>query len=123
MFASSETTEKPEWTRLRYEALSEFRIPPVYGSSPPPTLDPAPYKQRIERLKHKYPYKDVESNLLKCLEHFWILNCSENVSGKPVLVQIEEGRLAGFTNAEFEEFLVRVGVKRDDKGILKLDLT
>ena len=70
------------------------------------------------RLKHKYPFKDVELDLLQCLDHFWCLNHTDAMSGMPVLVQMEMGKLEGLNKVEFDEFLVRVGLQRDENGSL-----
>ena len=116
---SSTSAENPEWTAKRAEMLSEFRLA---GTPLPPSTDPKPYAQRIARLRHRFPYQAFETNLLKCLDNFWILNCSTGVSGKPILVQIEEGGLEGMSKAEYEEFLIRVGIKADDRDLFKLKL-
>lgn len=123
---SHDQVENPDWTQLRSEFLAEFRLPnsPTPSSAfrnstrTGPTPDPKVYHARIARLKHKHPFEEVEAKLLQCLGHFWILNCSDEVSGKPVLVQIEEGRLERLDEKEFDDFLVRVGLQRDNKGPL-----
>ena len=124
---SHDQVENPDWTQLRSKFLAEFRLPSTShmpsstsrnSTRPGPTSDPKVYHAWIARLKHKYPFEDVEAKLLQCLEHFWILNCSDEVSGKPVLVQIEEGRLEALNETEFEGFLRKVGLQRDDNGVL-----
>ena len=131
MFAASSSTspdkiENPDWVKLRSEYLSEFRHPNHTVTKDTdstltktiPTRDFKAYEARIARLKHKFPFEEVEANLLRCLEHFWAVNCDSSVSGKPVLVQVEEGRLDGLNEKEFEEFLGRVGLQRDKKGAI-----
>jgi hypothetical protein len=61
------------------------------------------YEERISRLKSRFPFPAVQKELMECLEHFWRLNCADDVSGVPVLVGIEMGsvkiggvRLEGF---------------------------
>ncbi len=124
--ASADPAENTDWTKLRSESLAQFCLPDstanadfnAQSTRTAPLIDPKAYHARVARLKHKYPFDEVEAKLLQCLEHFWILNCSEEVSGKPVLVQIEEGRLEGLNEKEFDDFIVRVGLQRDEKGML-----
>ncbi|RMZ77762.1 hypothetical protein DV737_g4206, partial [Chaetothyriales sp. CBS 132003] len=92
-------TEIPAWTAMRHNTILEFQIPSR------PTNHEAVFSARLGRLKHKYPYAPVEAAVLRCLEHFWILNQDPNLRGKPVLVQIEEGGLQGLSNDEFAAFL------------------
>ena len=123
---SHDQVENPDWTQLRSEFLAEFRLPnSATASSALPnstkarqTPDPKVYHARIARLKHNHPFEDVAIKLLQCLEHFWILNCSDEVSGKPILVQIEQGRLEGLNQQEFEDFVVKVGLQRAERGLL-----
>lgn len=131
MFACTSPTtktliENPAWTTARSKYLSEFQLP-SQSTTPTPTpsahthlnpttIDPTPHKTRLSRLKTKYPYEVFERNLLGCLESFFIINTSIDVSDKPVLVQIEEGKLEGLEGEEFEAFLGRVGLVRDERG-------
>ncbi|RMZ91810.1 hypothetical protein DV736_g944, partial [Chaetothyriales sp. CBS 134916] len=81
--------------------ILEFQIPTRS------THHQAVFSARLARLKHKYPYAPVEASLLRCLDHFWVLNHDPSLRGKPVLVQIEEGGLQGLSNDEFAAFLER----------------
>jgi hypothetical protein len=122
MFASTTDSntpiENPAWTTARASFLAEFRLPlptstPKASSSSAP-IKPAPFLTRLAKLKHKYPFPAFTQNLFRCLEHFFIINM--NLHGKPVLVQIEEGTLEGMDEEEFEAFLGRVGLARDEEG-------
>ena len=109
--ATPTTIERPEWTSLRHDTIREFQIPLRS------LQDHTVYAARLTRLKHKYPFDAFHTNMLSCLKNFWDINCEPSVSGKPDLVQIEEGGLQGLSKEEFEEFLENCGIKRhDDKG-------
>jgi hypothetical protein len=122
MFASTTDSntpiENPAWTTARASFLAEFRLSSptltLKASSSSAPINPAPFLTRLAKLKHKYPFPAFRQNLFRCLEHFFIINM--NLHGKPVLVQIEEGTLEGMEEEEFEGFLRRVGLVRDEEG-------
>jgi hypothetical protein len=123
MFASTDPDsnaliENPSWTTARANFLAEFRLPTSPStpgpSQPSASINPGPFLARLAKLRHKYPFPAFRRNLFRCLEHFFIINM--NVRGKPVLVQIEDGELGELNEGEFEGFLARVGLLRDESG-------
>ncbi|EXJ95682.1 hypothetical protein A1O1_00805 [Capronia coronata CBS 617.96] len=101
------TRETPEWTQHRLHWLSEFSM--AADASQPSQMC------RLERLAQKYPLAEFQATLVQYLRWGWELTCDDDVWGKPVLVQIEEGHLKslGVNGAEFDEFMIRVGLKKD----------
>lgn len=118
--SSAPPVENPAWTRIRHAHLSEFHLPAAPSSSSSSPI--STYTAHLSHLQQKHPRSSFEANLWRCLEHIFILNCSDGVSGKPVLVQIEEGRLAGLDEKGFEGFLARVGLLGGDETGLRLKL-
>ena len=106
--------EHSDWTEARRECLSLFRIPASTQE-----LGRANHEARLRRLRHQHPYEAFEEQLLACLGHLWMLNCGA-VTGTPVLVHIEQGHLDGLDDLGFEDFMRRVGLRKDSEGILKM---
>ncbi|KIX01133.1 uncharacterized protein Z518_10199 [Rhinocladiella mackenziei CBS 650.93] len=104
--------ENPTWTKLRNEYLSEFHIADDASASS--------QTWRVDRLAQKYPPESFQDQLVQFLKNAWDLA----MVNKPVLVQIEEGHLKslGVEGAEFDDFMVRVGLREDLNGSLKLKL-
>ena len=103
-----------QWDSMRHSYLSEFALPRPSAKDADET-DPIAgllesYRQRLPRLQQKYPYEEMEASVIECLENLWSINHLPSYSGKPVLVQIEEGHLEGLDAQEFETFLKRVGL-------------
>ncbi|KAI1625530.1 hypothetical protein EDD37DRAFT_307362 [Exophiala viscosa] len=109
------TTEGPRWTNLRAQYLSELSI----------AFDVSAQSQacRLDRLANKYPLASYQEGLVSFMASLWNIYC-EQLGGKPVLLQIEEGHLKtlGLEGREFDEFMVRVGLKDGEGGILNLHL-
>jgi hypothetical protein len=105
-----------EWDRQRQSYLQEFKIPAQVlaeaADEGSPSRLAAYYKQRLADLRFIHPFAKTKASLVLCLESLWQLNTSPAITGKPVLVQIEEGGLHGFTEEEFERFLSRVQLDR-----------
>ena len=106
--------EHSDWTEARRECLSLFRVPASTQESYQATRE-----ARLRRLCHQHPYEVFEEQLLGCLGHLWKLN-SGAVTGTPVLVQIEQGYLEGVDDPDFEDFMRRVGLRKDSDGLLKM---
>ena len=106
--------EHSDWTEARRGCLSHFRMPASTQES-----DRANHEARLRRLRHQHPYEAFEEQLLACLGHLWKLNCGA-VTGTPILVQIEQGHLDGLDESGFEDFMRRVGLRKDTEGILKM---
>jgi hypothetical protein len=92
--------EMPEWTSIRLEHLSAF------GTSPGGNQD---YKQaqrwqveRLRKIAEQYPIQKFHGKVVDYLEGLWKLG------QKPLLVQIEEGKIEGLTQDEFEQFMENV---------------
>ncbi|KIW43335.1 uncharacterized protein PV06_04447 [Exophiala oligosperma] len=110
--------EDPEWTQIRSQWLSEFSIPADaserYRSS------------RLDRLIVKFPLEKFLPNLVTFMQNVWDQSCEE-LDGKPILAQIEQGHIKslGVEGDEFEEFLSRVGLgrKKSSPEILTFDGT
>ncbi len=98
--------EDPDWTRFRLETLHEFSITPDASHSS--------RSCRLERLADKYPLEDFSQKLVHLLQNVWQLSCRDDLLGKPVLVEIEEGHLESLdlVGREFEDFARRVGLTR-----------
>jgi len=103
--------EIPQWTSTRHKYLSEFRLSPVRD---PVSSIRDSCKRRLARLSQKYPEPAFHSDLINYMEGIWKLNNSKDVSGKPILVQIEEGELEGLDRDEFEGFMIKCGLKKDE---------
>lgn len=69
-------------------------------------------QNHIAALHTKYPLATSLKNATTCLKHLWSVNTRPDLSGKPVLNQIEEGRLQGYTPEEFKVFSERAGLGR-----------
>ena len=106
--------EHADWSKARHECLSLFHMPALTSEFRQESLE-----TRLDRLRHQHPYEAFEEQLLACLGHLWKLNCGA-VTGTPALVQIEQGHLDGLDDPAFEDFMRRVGLRKDTEGILKI---
>ncbi|KIV96688.1 hypothetical protein PV10_00521 [Exophiala mesophila] len=113
---SSPVVETPLWTETRARFLSEFHIADAASTSSQTC--------RLERLEAKYPPAQFVQTLVGFMRQIWATVCDDQMLGTPLLVQIEEGHLKslGVQGAAFDDFLVRVGLKPDYGGLLKLKL-
>jgi len=102
--------EIPLWTEIRARFLSELHL-----SYSTPSTTAQCQSQRLAKLHHKFPLLHFKQELLCYIEGIWALNGNADPDGKPVLAQIEEGHLEGMglDEREFDEFIARVGLKRD----------
>ena len=96
--------ENPDWTRPRFDTVSEFSI----------AADASLSSQgcRLERLADKYPLEAFQQKLIGALQNIWELSCRDYIFGKPVLADIEEGHLKSFgiEGPQFDEFAATVGL-------------
>lgn len=111
------------WDDMRQSYLSEFALPSrsMADSEQEWSLAEimASYQRRLPRLRQKYPFAATKASLVECLENLWTINNAPSISGKPVLVQIEEGGLDGLDDKEFAKFLLRVGLSGSVEDALK----
>ena len=112
-----ESEQNPAWTKIRHLYITEFAL-----SASTPDNESSRYADRLGRLRFKYPYEPFERKIIECLDNYWRISMHKSMSGMPVLVQIEQGHLDGLNNNEFDDFLKRVGLRRDEDGILKMKL-
>ncbi|RVX74875.1 hypothetical protein B0A52_01152 [Exophiala mesophila] len=112
----SPPVETPLWTETRARFLSEFHIADAASTSSQTC--------RLDRLEAKYPPSQFVQTLVGFMRQIWATVCDEQMLGTPLLVQIEEGHLKslGVQGAAFDDFLVRVGLRPDYGGLLKLKL-
>ncbi|KAL2441450.1 hypothetical protein ABEF95_014902 [Exophiala dermatitidis] len=105
------STEVAQWTQIRLKWMSEFTMP-AHASV-------LSINCRLDRLGKKYPLDKFEEDVVSFLSGAWVHACQDEAFGKPVLVQIEEGHLRGLgvDAAEFDEFMIRVGLKKDCRPV------
>lgn len=112
-----------DWDAMRRSYLSEFMLPRsnMADSGQEWSLADimASYQRRLPRLRQKYPFAATKASLVECLENLWTINNAPSISGKPVLVQIEEGGLEGLDDKEFAKFLLRVGLSGSIDNAMK----
>lgn len=119
--STTEEAKKHEWnqyTRLREQYLqkllgisTDIKIASKANENANDSFVPA-----IKKLCEEHPIVPFLEKLHKFLTTIWRYNMHKDVSGKPVLVQIEQGGLQGLNAAEFEEFLDRCGLKMSRVG-------
>jgi hypothetical protein len=116
---SQDAGENPQWTQLRMEYLAVFFLTGADQSKQTRLW-------RLDRLADKYRLADFQRRLLTFVQHMWHLTWENGIHGKPILVQIEEGHLKSLGidegAAEFDDFMVRVGLKKDVNGQLRFKL-
>jgi hypothetical protein len=91
--------ERQIWQGTRLKYMSLFGGPP-YGQA----LGDSVLAERLQKITREYPIYDFERKVMVFSEGMW------EFCRKPLLVQIEEGRVEGMTNREFEDFRKRIFV-------------
>jgi hypothetical protein len=92
--------EMPEWTKIRLEHLSAFGTPP--GGNEDSKQAQRWQVERLRKIAEQYPIQKFDGKVVDFLEGLWKLG------QKPLLVQIEEGKIEGLTKDEFEQFMENV---------------
>lgn len=92
--------EIPAWSKVRLEYLSAFGTPPA-------GIDSVKHAQRwqvkqLREIAERFPVQVFDGKIMEYLEGLWKLG------RKPLLVEIEEGKIAGLTGEEFENFMKNV---------------
>jgi hypothetical protein len=107
MFSTSEESpeedarqEIPEWSKIKPEYLSAFGIPPD-GSGGGKEAQRVQVKQ-LRKIADRFPIKVFDGKIVDYLEGLWKLG------RKPLLVEIEEGKMEGLTKEQFGEFMKNV---------------
>lgn len=107
---SSEDAKEHEWkqyAKLRAQYLQKLLSIPISTKAD----ENEHFVPAVKKLCKEYPIVPFLKRLLKFVQTIWRYNMHKDVSGKPILVQIEEGGLEGLDAAEFDEFLGRCGLK------------
>ena len=92
--------ESPSWSDIKHEYLSAFGAPP--------TGREGAYQvrrwqiQRLKEIAERFPMNAFEDKILDYLEGLWKLR------RKPLLVQIEQGKIEGLTEEDFKVFMTNV---------------
>jgi hypothetical protein len=92
--------EMAEWTKIRLEHLSAFGPPP--GGDEDPKHVQRWQVERLREIAEQYPIPKFDGKVVDFLEGLWKLG------QKPLLVQIEEGKIDGLAKDEFEQFMENV---------------
>ncbi|KAK5057773.1 hypothetical protein LTR84_011774 [Exophiala bonariae] len=107
--------EKPMWTDIRHQYLSEFSI----------SDDASANSQdwRLERLTAKYPPADFQDTLVDYIESVW--ENHNEAFGLPILVEIEQGHIKSLNIEEkdFDEFMSKVGLRKNSSNVLTFNFT
>ena len=98
---SGEFVIAPEWSKVKLEYLSAF------GTSPDDSQEYPQHAQRwqvkrLKEIKDRFPIEVFDGKIADYLEGLWKLG------EKPLLVEIEQGKVEGWTKEEFEEFMGNV---------------
>jgi hypothetical protein len=98
---SGEFVVAQEWSKVKLEYLSAF------GTSPDGSQEHPQHAQRwqvkqLREIKDRFPIEVFEGKIADYLEGLWKLG------EKPLLVEIEQGKIEGWTKEEFEEFMGNV---------------
>lgn len=106
--------ESPTWSKVRLRYLCSFSIPQdeerekQHGESDSTSIRKQRQRtqkrqlQRLKEIAEEFPMKVFERRIVDFLEGCWKLERT------PLLVQIERGKIDGFTSEEFEEFKANV---------------
>lgn len=100
MFAANQGEELREnqmWEERRLKYLSLFSVSKAKGLPNRDVLE-----AQLGKIARKYPMHEFERNMLDFSRAIWELY------RKPLLVQIEEGKVDGMTEREFEDFKHRI---------------
>jgi hypothetical protein len=92
-------SERQIWQGTRLEYMSLFDGPPS-GQA----LGNTVLAERLQEITREYPIHDFERKVMIFSRGMW------EFCRKPLLVQIEDGRVEGLTNSEFEDFRKRIFV-------------
>lgn len=90
------TGELERWQEMRLRYLSMFDVPEP-SLSRDDTL-----AERLRDLAQEYPPLEFEKKVMTFARHMWAMD------RKPILVQIEEGKMEDMSDSEFEEFKKRI---------------
>lgn len=106
--------ENPLWRDVRAQYLSEFSI-----------ADDASVQSqdwRLVRLTKKYPLNDFYGRLVNYMQKVWEHHCE--CCGIPILAEIEQGHIRSLQieGQEFDNFMVKVGLRKDSSGLMKFKL-
>lgn len=102
--------EKPLWTEMRHQYLSEFSI-----------ADDASINSqdwRLERLTAKYPPANFQVTLVNYIESVWDIH--NEAFGRPILVEIEQGHMKSLNieGEDFDNFITKVGLRKNSSDLL-----
>src|SRR5271154_2751784 len=98
---SGEFVVVPEWSKVKLEYLSAFGTSPD-GSQECPQHAQRWQVKRLKEIKDRFPIEVFDGKIADYLEGLWKLG------EKPLLVEIEQGKVEGWTKEEFEEFMENV---------------
>jgi hypothetical protein len=98
---SGEFVIMPEWSKVKLEYLSAFGTSPD-GSQEYPQHAQRWQVKRLREIKDRFPMELFDGKIADFLEGLWKLG------DKPLLVEIEQGKVEGWTKEEFEEFMGNV---------------
>jgi hypothetical protein len=98
---SGEFVIMPEWSKVKFEYLSAFGTSPD-GSQECPQHAQRWQVKRLREIKDRFPMEVFDGKIADFLEGLWKLG------DKPLLVEIEQGKIEGWTKEEFEEFMGNV---------------
>jgi hypothetical protein len=89
------------WSKVKLDYLSAF------GTSPDGSQERPQHAQRwqvkqLREIKDRFPIEEFDGKIADYLEGLWKLG------EKPLLVEIEQGKIEGWTKEEFEEFMGNV---------------
>ena len=90
------TGEQKRWQETRLKYLSLFDVPQRDESSNDRQAE------RLRDIAKQYPRPEFEKKLMIFSRDIW------EMCRKPILVQIEEGKVEGMSDSEFEEFKGRI---------------
>jgi hypothetical protein len=98
---SGEFVIVPEWSKVKLEYLSAFGTSPD-GSQECPQHAQRWQVKRLKEIKDRFPIEVFDGKIADYLGGLWKLG------EKPLLVEIEQGKVEGWTKEEFEEFMGNV---------------
>jgi hypothetical protein len=98
---SGEFVIMPEWSKVKLEYLSAFGTSPD-GSQECPQHAQRWQVKRLREIRDRFPMEVFDGKIADFLEGLWKLG------DKPLLVEIEQGKVEGWTKEEFEEFMGNV---------------
>jgi hypothetical protein len=107
--------EKPMWTDIRHQYLSEFSIADDASANS--------QDWRLERLTAKYPPADFQDTLVHYIESVW--DNHNEAFGVPILVEIEQGHMKSLNieGKDFDKFMSNVGLRKNSSNLLTFNFT